>query len=73
MVAVWIILGFLAGVIFDTVVGLIYGMRTAKCSLNEYLTYAGASVKVKGKKNRTQQAVSTDINYGDYSEKLTLE
>lgn len=29
MVAVWIILGFLAGVIFDTVVGLIYGMRTA--------------------------------------------
>lgn len=73
MVVVWIILGFLAGAIFDTIFGLILGAKSTKCSLKEYLTYACASLDAKSEKNITQQAVSTDIVYEDYTEKLTLE
>lgn len=74
MVAVvWIILGFLAGVIFNTIFSVIIGAKFTRCSLKEYLTYTGASMYAKSEKNITQQAVSTDIDYEDYTEKLTLE
>ena len=73
MVAVWIILGFLAGVIFNTICCLILGAKFTSCSLKEYLTYTGASMCAKSEKNITQQAVSVDIDYMDHTEKLTLE
>ena len=73
MVAVWIILGFLAGVIFNTICGVIIGAKSARCSIKEYMTYVCACSDAKSEKNRTQQAVSTDIVYEDYTETLTLE
>lgn len=74
MVAVWIILGFLAGGIFNTTLGLMLGMRRTKCSsLKEYTTYASAAVQAKSEKNETNQPVSAEINYADYSETLELK
>ena len=73
MVAVWIILGFLAGVIFSTISSIISGAKFTRCSIKEYLTYTSASVCAKSEKNITQQAVSVDIDYMDHTEKLTLE
>lgn len=74
MVAVWIILGFLAGFIASWVLGYANCLRNGKFkSINEIKTYAAAAFEAKKAKNETNQPVSVEINYTDYSETLELK
>lgn len=73
MVAVWIILGFLVGVIFNTIWALVLGAKCTGCSVTEFLTYCDAVTSAKSEKNITHQPVSMDIVYEDYAETLTIE
>jgi len=74
MVAVWIILGFLAGFISNTLLGLYVTKRWTKCaSVKETCIYAAAAYDSKANRNETKGPVTQEIEYEDYSEKLTLE
>ena len=74
MVAVWIILGFLASVPFVIFVGLKLGAKATGLSVKEYLESVSAILYgVNKKKNRTQQVLSMEIVYEDHIETLTLE
>lgn len=74
MVAVWIILGFLAGFVANNVIGLFLLKRMTKCqSTKDALTYVSNAYKVKATKNETNRPVSAVINYDDYSETLELK
>ena len=74
MVAVWIILGFLAGFVANNVNGLFLLKRMTKCpSIKDALIYASNAYEVKATKNETNRPVSAVINYDDYSETLELK
>lgn len=74
MVAVWIILGFLAGFVANNVIGLFVLKRMTKCpSIKDTIIYALNAYEVKATKNETNRPVSAVINYDDYSETLELK
>lgn len=50
MVAVWIILGFLAGVPFVTFFGIMLGAKVTGRSIKEYLAYVSAILNAENEK-----------------------
>ena len=74
MVAVWIILGILAGFVINNVLGLFTLKNMTKCpSIKDTIIYAINAYEVKATKNETNRPVSAVINYDDYSETLELK
>lgn len=74
MVAVWIILGFLAGNVSLALYAVWYLRKFTKCSSYEEASqYVYCASLAKREKNETNKPVVQEIEYEDYSEKLTLE